>query len=279
MRFRLYNRVRERARGNVGKLVRAELRRVISDQHVPLVIRISRQFRFRRFEGTVSEFDLQGAGMIGLMKAVDNFDEAVGSSFVAYAAQRIRGEMLDWLREEDPYSRDVRRVERITSRLVRDDGRRPTADEVAEEMDVTPARVRKLWEVRRAMAPRSIDEELGGNDDGGGGRRSDLVGDRTAQDPLLSASEKEMIEVCQHRLSGREAKVFFENALDGRSLKEIGDELGISESRACQIRRSAREKLAQFLVGRGEVPADWLDAFEKLTSLPGEPDNPARGRS
>ena len=78
-------------------------------------------------------------------------------------------------------------------------------------------------------------------------------------DPAEQACASEVIEACKQRLSGREAKVFFENALGDRSLKEIGDELGISESRACQIRRSAREKLAKFLAGRGEVPVEWLE--------------------
>jgi RNA polymerase sigma factor for flagellar operon FliA len=264
--LRLYRQVREASRGCLGRLVQAELRRSICDQHVPLVTRISRQFRFRRFDGTVSEFELQSAGMIGLMKAVDMFDEQVGSSFVAYAAQRVRGEMLDWLREVDPYSRDVRRLERVTSRLIRADGRPPSEEDLADELDVTVDRVRRLRENRRVMVTQSLDEYLGTQDNPCGGRRCDLIGDDSMEDPSTTVSQDEMIQVCRDRLSGREEKVFFENALDGRSLKEIGDELGISESRACQIRRTAREKLAQFLVGRGEVPPDWLDAFDPAPS-------------
>lgn len=256
--FRLYRRVQDRSRGSLGKLVQTEVRRHICETHVPLVRRISRQFRFRRFDATVSEQELQSAGVIGLMKAVDMFDENIGSSFVAYAAQRIRGEMLDWLREMDPFSREVRRLERATTRLTRCDGRRPTDHDLADELEVTPERVRKLKENRRAMARQSLDEVLSTSDESGGVRRGDMLGDDAATDPAELACASEIIEACKQRLSGREAKVFFENALGDRSLKEIGDELGISESRACQIRRSAREKLAKFLAGRGEVPVEWL---------------------
>ena len=63
-------------------------------------------------------------------------------------------------REVDPFSRDVRRLERATTRLVDADGRMPTDEDLAGELDVTPERVRRLKESRRAMSRQSLDEVI-----------------------------------------------------------------------------------------------------------------------
>lgn len=114
---------------------------------VPLVQRLARQLR-ARLPASVEFDDLVQAGLIGLSDALPRFDAAHGVPFEAYAAQRIRGAMLDELRAADSASRDDRRQQRridaAVQRLEQRFGRSPLAGEIAHELGMPLAEYHQL---------------------------------------------------------------------------------------------------------------------------------------
>lgn len=106
--------------------------------------------------------DLVSVGVIGLIQAIDRFDASRGLLLKTLADYRIRGAMLDYLRQLDPLPRSVRRFakqrEEAVLRLTRHLGRKPEESELAQELDLSVMRMRKLECVARAGYVRSLEE-------------------------------------------------------------------------------------------------------------------------
>ena len=114
-------------------------REQLVQRFMPLVKRIAYHL-MARLPPSVQFDDLVQNGMLGLLDAIDRFQEGFGAQFETYAAQRIRGAMLDGLRENDwlPRSlrRDMRRIEAAVHQLEQQKGRHPTETELAESLGV-----------------------------------------------------------------------------------------------------------------------------------------------
>ena len=149
--------------------------------------------------------DLIGAGTIGLIQAVDRFEASRGLQFATYAKHRIRGAMLDFLREEDPLSRTERRRTRTTSRGA--EGVLPTTI----SLEQLPAQEQREYALARCFSTRFAD-------------RVDL--DRARQ--CLSERENRVISLLFN--------------LDWQN-RDVASELGVNESRVSQIKQSALSKL------------------------------------
>src|SRR3954449_2229105 len=121
-----------------------ELSRLI-EQHLPLVKHIVFQVAVH-FPRHVDRDELARAGALGLVEAARRYDESRGVPFDRFAAQRIRGAILDAVRAADWAPRSVRnvarRLESIEQRLASNLGRMPSAEETAEAMGVTPEELR-----------------------------------------------------------------------------------------------------------------------------------------
>ncbi|MDH4285178.1 MAG: sigma-70 family RNA polymerase sigma factor, partial [Gallionellaceae bacterium] len=106
-------------------------------EYAPLVKRIAYHL-MAKLPGSVSVDDIIQAGMIGLLEAASRYDELRGAQFETFASQRIRGAMLDELRQSDwmPRSvrRDMRRIETVLSKLQQRLGRHPSETETAKEL-------------------------------------------------------------------------------------------------------------------------------------------------
>jgi len=118
----------------------------------PLVKRIAYHL-MARLPSSVQVDDLVQNGMMGLLDAINRFEAGMGAQFETYAAQRVRGAMLDGLRENDwlPRSlrRDFRRIEVAISKLEQEYGRAPSEIELASALDMSLAEYQKMLQDAR----------------------------------------------------------------------------------------------------------------------------------
>jgi RNA polymerase sigma factor for flagellar operon FliA len=213
----------------------------------PLVKRIAHHF-MAKLPASVEVDDLIQAGLMGLLDAARNFDDGQGAQFETYAVQRIRGSILDELRSADWVPRSVRknmrRIENATAGLAHQLARAPTETEIAQRMDLPLADYQQMLLDARGHLLLHY-EDFHGDEDGAdffdtlvteAGRRSplDILEDAGFRTHLIDAIEG---------LPEREKLVmglYYERELN---LKEIGEVLGVTESRVCQLHSQAVGRL------------------------------------
>lgn len=188
--------------------------------------------------------DLLSAGTMGLIKAVDDFDPSRGVRLETYARFRIRGAILDELRSLDPLPYSTRsklkQVERAVADLEASLGRSPTATEIAEKMGLTPQEISILLATATSADLYSLDEML----DQGNGNVNTIIGelDTTKSDPLMKLERKELerllVEAIKE-LPRTERVLLGLYYYEGLRMWEIGQVLGVSESRVSQIHSRA----------------------------------------
>ena len=135
----------------------------------PLVKRIAYHL-MARLPSSVQVDDLIQNGMMGLLDAINRFEAGMGAQFETYAAQRVRGAMLDGLRENDwlPRSlrRDFRRIEVAISQLEQEYGRTPSESELAETLGMALAEYQKMLQDARGHQLISFEDMIDdGNED------------------------------------------------------------------------------------------------------------------
>ena len=185
--------------------------------------------------------DLVSAGVFGLLDAIDRFDPERGVPFEAYAGLRVRGAVLDALRAHDPVPRQVRARQRavqaaVQAHVVRT-GEYPSNQEIALAVGITPAQVVEVYERAVPSSMESLDELVAG--DGEGLPRHERMLDPAAADPeelMLAREQHEQVLDAVASLPDREADVIRMYYGDHLTLREIGEALGVTESRASQLR-------------------------------------------
>lgn len=214
-------------------------------EYAPLVRKLAYHLA-ARLPANVRVEDLIQIGMIGLLEAINRYEESLGTNFETYASQRIRGAMLDSLRETDWLPRSVRkelrRVEQAMQQLEQTLGRTPTEIEMAEALDMPLADYQQLLLNGRGHQLIYI-EDL--NDEEG----TDFL-DRYMQsddeDPLTVLMDKNLrVALVQaiSQLPEREKLVMGLYYQEELNLREIGEVLGVSESRVCQLHSQAIARL------------------------------------
>jgi RNA polymerase sigma factor for flagellar operon FliA len=223
------------------------------ERHLGLVHHFARRMR-PRTAGTVDLGDLVSAGAVGLLQAVSAYDPDHGSTFSTFAASRIRGAMLDEMRRRDVAPRSVRRkqreLEQARERLAVTLDRKPRADELAAALGVEPQELwRWEWDVARSRRV-SLSElrpsptpRLSGSAEPG---RAMDVEERLSLEAQVERLQDELAE-----LPEREQLVIRLYDLESWTLREIGDQLGVTESRVSQIRSRALARLRDRML---EVP-------------------------
>ncbi len=219
-------------------------------QHAELVKRIAYHL-LGRLPASVEVDDLIQAGMIGLISAARNFSPDKGASFETYAGIRVRGAMLDEVRKSDwtPRSvhRKIREVSEAIAQIEHETGTSARDVDVADKLGLDMAEYQKV--VRDATAVRLLSLDApSGEDETGIEIVRDLV-----QEPLSQAEQAD-----QRRglikgidaLPDRERTVLSLYYDDELNMREIGEVLGVTESRVCQIHGQAllrlRSKLVEF---------------------------------
>lgn len=199
-----------------------------------------------RLPASVEVDDLIQAGLMGLMDAVNRYDSEQGALFETYATQRVRGAMLDELREADWASRNVRRagrqIESAMHVLQQRHQRPPSEQEIADEMGLDiHAYFDLLNDARGAQLVYYEDLHEAGGDD-----FLERFADGERQGPfdaLSSRHFKQALAQAVGVLPEREKQLMGMYYEQEMNFKEIGVVLGVSESRVCQLHSQAVSRL------------------------------------
>lgn len=191
---------------------------------------------------SVDQEDLASAGIVGLMEAVSKFEPDRGFKFESYAAARIRGAIIDDLRNQDWVPRSVRtqarRVEETLRKLQKQFGRTPTDEEVAVEMGVTVRKLRAIYARVSSVMFVSLERLLMVGDRSGGLSLVDTLADATAEDPAEAAELMELksfLSSCIAALPAKERAAITLYYYEGLSLAEISSVVGVSPARISQM--------------------------------------------
>ena len=188
--------------------------------------------------------DLIGAGTVGLIQAAEKFDPSKGANLETYARYRIKGAILDELRRGDRLPQSTRsklkKVERAVEALERKTGRCPTDDEIALEAGIPAEEIPMLFTAAAAADLYSL-EEVFQTDRGEASVDLDEI-NRESPDPLSRLERKELEKMLVGAIRGlpRVEKIVLSlYYYEGLRMREIGEVLGISESRISQIHSRA----------------------------------------
>jgi RNA polymerase sigma factor for flagellar operon FliA len=207
---------------------------------------------------SIEQADLVSYGIFGLIDAIDKFDPGRGFKFETYAISRIKGAIIDELRSIDWVPRSVRAkarsIERAYSKLENELRRTPDDAEVAAELDMSEGELHGVMSQISFVGLVALDELLAaGAERGSGPTVGDTVSDGR-HDPVAAFETEEMRQFLAdaiNRMPDRERLVLTLYYYEGLTLAEIGEVLGVTESRVCQIHTKAIFQLR----GRLQEPA------------------------
>ncbi len=239
-------------------------REQLVQRFVPLVKRIAYHL-MARLPASVQFDDLVQNGMLGLLDAMDRYQEGFGAQFETYATQRVRGAMLDGLRENDwlprNLRRELRRIEGAINQLEHAHGRAPSERELAEALGVSLEEYQKTLHEARGHQLVYFDDFASDGDEGFLERHF-TDNDADPANILEDKKVKETLVAAISRLPERERlmmALYYEQELN---LREIGEVMGVTESRVCQLHSQAIARLRSQIVG--ELPAAKKRRKEKV---------------
>jgi RNA polymerase primary sigma factor len=221
-----------------------------------LVVRIANDYS----NGGLSFMDLISEGNIGLIRAVERFDPRKGAKFSTYAAWWIKQSIRRGLANHSKTIRipvhlvdKLQKLRRITYQLTDELGRDPTEQELAFEMETTPAKIRLFQQA--SIQPLSLDAAL--QSDRESSTFSEIVADETAKDPGDAYSKREMHKTLGQTLSmldEREFKIIaLRYGLNGQkehTLEEVGKQFRVTRERIRQLQNAALKKLRKAIQKR-----------------------------
>ena len=219
------------------------------ERYLPLVKSAVDRIKYK-LPKTIDEEDLTNSGVIGLIDAVRKFDSGKKTKFETYAMWRIKGAILDELRALDWASRSARRkardIQRQLQKLEQKLGRSVSDGEVADSLKISSKDMSKIGETVRGRVVLSIDQPVHLNDESGHVELSEVIEDTQAVNMLDAVEQEEskkMILQCVNNLPEQERLVIALYYYEELTLKQIGQVLGISESRASQVHTKAVSRL------------------------------------
>jgi len=222
------------------------------EKHAPLVKRIACHL-INRLPASVQLEDLIQAGMIGLLEASRNYDEAQGASFETYAGIRIRGSMLDEIRKNDWAPRSVHRKARMVAEAVREIEHAEGRD--ARDTEIAAALGMDLDEYYKILQDNCYHKVLSFEDMGTG--EDSMLDNMSDNAPgILEGLQREdmqrLVAEAIASLPERERLVMALYYDDSLNLREIGAVMGVSESRISQIHSQAVIRLQARMAARME---------------------------
>ena len=225
--------------------------------HYAYLVKITSGRLVTSLPGGLDRDDLVGAGVVGLIKAVDQFDHSRDVKFETYAIALVRGAILEMLREEDWVPRSIREklrsLERTQKGLETKYGRPPSEHEIAETMGISCHEVSELMVRVGRTTVYSLDDILMGSDGDDSINFKDMIVDENA-DPRGELEGREIRKLLGEgveRLPERERLVVALYYYEGLTFKEIGRVLTVSESRVYQLHTQAMGRMRNYMQQEG----------------------------
>jgi len=230
-----------------------KLRNKLLEHYLPLV-RYNAKCIYAKLPDEVELDDLMSAGVFGLMDAIEAFDLSRKVKFETYCSARIRGAILDALRERDIVPRLVRsrarKIEQAVRELEIELGRDPTSGEVAEHLGLTEAEYEKLLRDATAVTFVSLSRTYLETDNNKDIREIDVLQDQRSTDPVVEMQKKDLRELITKGLSRAERLIVLLYYYEEMTMKEIGATLDLSESRVSQMHSAILNRLREHLLHR-----------------------------
>ena len=215
-------------------------------RYLPLVKHIVRRFSMH-LPRHVDRDDLESVGVEGLMEAASRFDPTRGASFKTFAYEHIRGAILGDLRKRDIVTRSMRKrireLERTEAEISGRLGRAPFVGEIACELGISEDEVEEIQLARHTHSVLSLDHS--GPEGGAPSLAAGLVASRTRRPEDIAARREEGRRLADAiaALPEIEQKVIVLYYSKGLLQRQIGEVLGVTESRVCQIHARAVKRL------------------------------------
>lgn len=228
-------------------------------RHFSYLVKITAGRVISNLPPSMERDDLVSAGVLGLIKAVDQFDTKRQVKFETYAIALIRGAILEMLREDDWVPRSIREKVKMLDRLLLDMevrlGRPATRQEMADELKITIEEYERMLVDTSRTSLHSLEEILVGGEGNEKISLADVLQDENAV-PSAEAEmheRKRMLGKAIDRLPQRERLVVSLYYFEGLTFKEIGRVLEISESRVYQLHTQAVLRLHGYLQSDNEL--------------------------
>ncbi|MGI6457018.1 MAG: FliA/WhiG family RNA polymerase sigma factor [bacterium] len=269
--MRYYNVIKERISPDEEKKLWIEYtstrspvaREKIAEKYIHLVkYVINRMLAVSHIESEVLDYDdLYSCGVMGLLSAIDHYDITREVKFITYAIPRIRGSIIDELRSVDWIPRSLRQqVNKMQVAFAELEAQlqRPATDtEISEKLEIDIDTLHNLISHVSRSSLLSLDEVLLMSEDGTT-TRGDVTPNKKVEDPRDTIQQEEVIELLTQAIENLPEKerlvvVMYYN--DELTLREIGEVLGVTESRICQLHTKAMMRL------RGKLSTWQQDMF------------------
>jgi RNA polymerase sigma factor for flagellar operon FliA len=230
------------------------------EEHLPLVRHIVFQVAVH-FPRHVDREELARAGALGLVEAAQRYDESRGVPFERFAAQRIRGAILDAVRSADWAPRSLRTkartLEATNTQLLAELGRPPTSDEVASALSTTPEQLARLQSRIHRSVVLTLDHTVADDEDDA--TLGELLTDDDALEPSEELEARELLSYLRDAvrlLPERHRLVVIGYFLEGKTSADLARFLGVTESRVSQLRSEALELLRGAIESQYEADAE-----------------------
>jgi len=232
--------------GEYRQSEKLETRNALIEYYRPHAVRVARKVK-ARLPRSVDIGDLESAGDVGLIQAIQAFDPTRGVPFEAFCEHRVRGAILDELRRHDWLPRPVRnrlnRRKDLVEDLRKELGREPTEEETAQALGID------LAEYHRDYGNGKDTPMLAGGkrgvEDGDAEGTLDFYEDPRADGPDTETHCREVLNLISRTLDDESRHILFMRYFEGRSLKDIGERCEISQSRVSKILGRIMERLKE----------------------------------
>jgi RNA polymerase sigma factor for flagellar operon FliA len=216
-------------------------------EHYLYLVRYNAERIGAKLPDEVDVDDLMSAGIFGLVDAIDAFDLTRGVKFETYCAPRIRGAILDELRNMDWVPRLVRhrahKLADATRTLEMELGRIPNEDEIARRLNMSRAQFQKLMRDATAISLVSLSRKYSDPDSSRDVSEIDVLPDDRSTDPVVEAQKQDLKDLVTRGLSRAERLIVVLYYYEQMTMKQIGQTLDLSESRVSQMHSAILDRL------------------------------------